>query len=48
VSGSNDETTGLERRSKFEWGPEDIVILTPGNEDGGEREEDVTIQESAE
>ena len=47
VSGSNDEPRRFDRRSKFEWRPEDIVILTPGDEDNDEdeHEEDVAIEE---
>jgi hypothetical protein len=46
VSDSSDEKSGSEQRSKFEWGPDDIVILNPGDEGyDDEPEEDEVAQE---
>jgi len=33
VSGNNDGASEFVEHSKFEWAPEDIVILPPGDED---------------
>jgi|GEM_PF-1949635 len=52
VGGDNVDSANLEQRSRFEWRPEDIVILKPDDEDyeddGWDDEEPLTIEEMKE
>jgi hypothetical protein len=40
VSGKDDGTSGFVERSRFEWAPEDIVILPLGDEDEDDYEDE--------